>query len=501
MNISIRKGNLEEQSCDLLIVNSFTGWKKFTGATADVNTSLNGKLEEIAREEGFKGESGETLLVRAFGSFLAKRVLLVGLGDEKTFSDEAVREVGAVTYREARRLKAVNVVSILHGAGYGKLPADEASRAAVEGVRLGAYEFAKLKKAPTEKPHEVKKWEIVSKEATHVRLGQKGLALGELVAQGIVCARDLVNEPAQEMYPKALVKVAEHIAKESKGKIKVQVFGKAEMKKMGMGGVLGVAQGSLHEPVFVHMSYKPAKAKKRISVVGKAVTFDSGGLSLKPADYMTTMKCDMAGSAAVLGLFSVLAKLQPKVEVDGIFAAAENMPSGTAIRPGDVLRAMNGKTMEVLNTDAEGRLTLADALSYASTLKPDYLVDLATLTGACVVALGEEITGLMGNTPDFDTKILQASLKAGEKIWPLPLEKKYRKLIDSKIADVQNIGGRYGGALTAGLFLQEFVGEGIAWAHLDIAGPAFAERPINAYTQYGGTGAGVATLIELIRGL
>ncbi len=499
MNLTLRKGNVEEQACDLLIVNEFAKWTKFGGATKAVDERFEGRLLQIAKEEGFKAESCETLLVRTFGGFPAKRILLVGLGSQKDFSPQVIREVSAAAYQAAKKVRANKVVSILHGAGFGALPAVECGRAQVEGVRLGAYEFVKLKKTPDEKPHEVKSWEIVTSDGNHARLAKRGMELGENVARGTIFARDLVNEPAMEMTPKNLARVAEAIGKNSNGKVKVKLLLRDEMKQLGMGGILGVAQGSDHGPVFVHMEYKAPKAKRRISLVGKAVTFDSGGLSLKQADWMTHMKCDMAGAAAVLGVFSVLSEIKPNVHVDGIFAAVENMPSGGAIRPGDVLKAMNGKTMEVLNTDAEGRLTLADALSYASTLKPDCVIDLATLTGACMVALGEEITGLMGNHADFSDKIMAAAAKAGERVWPLPLEKGYRKLIDSKVADVQNIGGKYGGALTAGLFLQEFVDEGIKWVHLDIAGPAFAEREMNSYTKYGGTGAGVPTLIDFLR--
>ena len=506
MNVSIKKGNLEEQvsdptetrrECDLLILNTFSKVKTLSGATKDVDVSLEKKLSSIMKEEGFKGGKGETLMVRTD----SKRVLLMGLGEKKDFDTQVVREISAIAYKNAKALKANNVVSILHGAGGGKLPAADCARAQAEGVLLGAYEFNKLKKTPDEKPHEVESWEIVTNHTTHAKNAKAGLELGELVAKGTITARDLVNEPAQEMHPKALAKVAEKIAKDSGGKIKVKVYTKAEIKKMGMGGLLGVNQGSDREPVFVHMQYKSGKPKKRVSLVGKAVTFDSGGLSLKPSQYMETMKCDMAGSASVLGVFSVLSELKPKLHVDGIFAATENMPSGSAIRPGDVLKAMNGKTMEVLNTDAEGRLTLADALSYACDLKPNYIIDLATLTGSCVAALGEEISGVMGNNDKLTNKLEKSAQAAGEKLWSLPLEKNYKKLIESKIADVKNIGGKYGGAITAGLFLQEFVEENIPWAHIDIAGPAFAEREINSYTMYGGTGVGVATLIEFLRTL
>ena len=252
------------------------------------------------------------------------------------------------------------------------------------------------------------------------------------MARGTVFARDLVNTPAQDMHPEKLVDAARSIAK-GNASVRVKVYDRAALVRMGAGGLLGVAQGSDHPPYLVHLVYKPKKAtKKRIALVGKAVTFDSGGLSLKPADYMMTMKCDMAGSAAVLGAFRVIADVAPACEVHGIFGAVENMPSGKAIRPGDVLTAMNKKTIEVLNTDAEGRLTLADTLTFATKQKPHAIIDLATLTGACMVALGEEITGIMSNNDALTTKIQEASVAAGEKMWRLPLEKNYRKLLKSE---------------------------------------------------------------------
>ncbi|MBI2485081.1 leucyl aminopeptidase [Candidatus Uhrbacteria bacterium] len=499
MNITIVKGRLEEQKADLLVVNEFSGVEKTGGATGSVNKALGGLLEKLMKEEQFNGGQRETLLVRTGGVIPGSRVLLVGLGERKDFSLETVREVSAAAYNTAKKLGARRVVSILHGAGAGKLSALLCAKAQTEGVRLAEYEFVKRKKAPEKKTPKVESWTIVSSDAAHVRAGARGVGEGELSAEGTIFARDLVNEPAGQMTPRHLALAAQNIAKVSKGAVRIKVFEAGQIEKMGMGGVAGVGQGSVHPPYFVHLIYKPRGAKKTVAVVGKGITFDSGGLSLKPADYMMTMKCDMAGAAAVLGLFSVLTRVAPKVTVHGIFGACENMPSGNAIRPGDVLKALNGKTMEVLNTDAEGRLTLADSLSYASKLKPDALVDLATLTGACMAALGEEITGVMGNDHKLTGAILQAAAAAGEKMWELPLEKRYKDLIKSEIADVKNIGGKYGGAITAGLFLQEFVDAEIPWVHLDIAGPAFAERPVNAYTRYGGTGAGVTTLIEFLK--
>ncbi len=503
MEFSVQKGNILEQSCDLLIINSFAKEadskqkkQKIPSATGDVNDALDGALAQIVKEEKFTANLGETLLIRTRGKLSAKRLLLVGLGKKEEFSLDAVREVAAVTAIAADKLGVKRVVSILHGAGQGKLSAKECARAIVEGAQLGLYRFESYKKK--KQKINLQSFTIISKDARHVLQAKEGVLMAELSVAGVVYARDLVNTPSGHMQPRELVEKAKEITKESKGKIKIKIMDLAALKKMKAGALLGVAQGSDHPPYMVHLSYRPTGAKKHLALVGKAVTFDSGGLSLKPAEAMYTMKLDMAGAAAVLGVFSVLAKLKPNIKIDGIFAACENMPSGKAIRPGDVVTAMNGTTIEVLHTDAEGRVTLADALSYAVKQKPDAIVDLATLTGACMVALGEEITGLMSNDQKLQKKILDSAEESGEKMWALPLEKNYKRELKSEVADLKNLAGRYGGALTAGLFLQEFV-EKVPWAHLDIAGPSFAERPINAYTAKGATGVGVRTLIELIK--
>jgi leucyl aminopeptidase len=301
------------------------------------------------------------------------------------------------------------------------------------------------------------------------------------------------------MTPVHLAEAATQVALASNGLVKVKILDRAECAKLKMGAFLAVAQGADHEPKFIHLTYtSPRPTKKVLAVVGKGVTFDSGGLSIKPADAMMTMKCDMAGAAAVIGFFATLARLKPRVNIHGVIAATENMVSGKAIRPGDIVHAANGKSIEILNTDAEGRLTLADAMTYVLKEKPDAMIDLATLTGACLVALGEEITGLMTNDKVLGKQVLDAALKAGEKMWELPLEPRYRDLINSDIADLRNIAtSRYGGSLTAGLFLQEFV-ENTPWVHLDIAGPAYAERPMSSYLGKGGTGHGVRTLVEFV---
>lgn len=496
MEISLLKGRLEEQKADMLVVNMFEGAKGFGGAAKAVDEAFDGLIVKIAKEESFSGERGSALLVRPHEGSV-RRILLVGLGKQDAFNEEAVRVAAAVTVEKARALKLKRVVSVLHGAGNGGLSPKRAMQALVEGARLAEYGFDKYK---SKKNGTIDSLVVVVRQARTVQQAEAGQELGERFAQAAIYARDLVNEPAAHMHPADLVARAQEIAKASRGKIRVRVFDRVALEKMGAGGVLAVAQGSDAEPYLVHMTYRGAPGKKSVAIVGKAITFDSGGLSLKPADSMMTMKCDMAGAAAVLGAFSQIAALKPKTVVHGIFAAAENMPSGKAIRPGDVARAMNGKTIEILNTDAEGRVTLADSLTYAVRQKPDAIVDLATLTGACMVALGEEVSGLMSNAPKLAQDLLMAAARAGEKFWELPLEKNYKPLLKSEVADLKNIAGKYGGALTAGLFLEEFVGE-TPWAHLDIAGPSFAERPMNAYTKHGGTGFGARTLLEWLRSM
>ncbi len=497
MTISIRKGELQQEACDVLIVNEFEGKSEPGGATGTVNKALSGLLVKLMKEEAFKGQLGQTLLIRTEGIIAAKRVLLVGLGKKTDFSLETVREAAAISYQAIRAMKPKKVVSILHGAGNGGLTPKECVQAMVEGVRLAAYTFAKYKK---QKENGIGSFDIVTNDGRAVTAGKKAIEVAELFVQGTIYARDLVNTPAMHMRPIDLVDAARELAKKNRS-VSVRVFDQARLETMGAGGLLGVALGSDHPPYLVHMVYKPKTcAKKKIALVGKAVTFDSGGLSLKPADGMMTMKCDMAGAAAVLGVFSVVAQIAPKVEVHGIFAPVENMPSGKAIRPGDILESLSKKTVEVLNTDAEGRLTLMDMLTYAQKIKPSAMIDLATLTGACMVALGEEVTGVMSNDPKLANAILVSASATGEKMWELPLEKNYQKLVKSQVADLQNISaGRWGGALTAGLFLQEFVDPKTPWAHLDIAGPAFAEREYNAYTKKGATGHGVRTLLHYLQ--
>ncbi len=494
MEMNVRKSNGLEEKADVLVVTTFQEKQLVDGIVKEIDVALGGLVMQILKEESFLGKANQTLWVRTDGMMAAKRVLIVGLGKKEEVDLEVIRLAAATSLHAIRTTTARNVVSILPVVSDCEVK--EIAHAFVEGVQLASYTFGRYKK---QKKDHLKSFDLVTKDGRDVVAVKKGMELARLFSRGTCFVRDLVNTTPHHMNPTDLVQAAKVIAKESVG-VQVKIFDESQLKRMGAGAILGVAQGSIHPPYLVHLTYKPkTKSKKCIALVGKGVTFDSGGLSLKPPDAMITMKCDMAGAADVLGVFSVIAELAPSVEVHGIFAAVENMPSGNAIRPGDIVTAMNKKTIEVLNTDAEGRLILADALVYTGKLKPDLMIDLATLTGACVVALGEEITGVMSNDPKLANQILAASAKAGEKMWELPLEKKYRKLIEGEIGDIKNVGGRWGGALTAGLFLQEFVDAKMPWAHLDIAGPAFAERDYNAYEKKGATGHGVRTLLRFLQ--
>lgn len=497
MQIRIRKGDIVEAKTDVVIVGCLEDTRIKGGAVADIDAALDGEISELFVAGDFKGASQSTVTIRTRGRLKAKRVVVVGLGKQKELSLERVRQAVGSGVREAVSAKAESMAFVLVGAGAGEQDVARVAQAVTEAAFLASYRYDTWKKKEDDRKV-LKEAVIVEKQAGRMRRATQGMELGVLMAQGTLHARELVNEPGQTMRPRHLKEDAEHLAKLSK-RITVSVFNKEEARKMGMEAFLAVAQGSEEEPYFIHLRYTPKKAtKKSIALVGKGITYDSGGLSLKPSDAMSTMKMDMGGAAAVLGVFSVIDRIAPNVEVHGIIATCENMPSGKAYRPGDIVRAKNGLSIEVDNTDAEGRVTLADSLSYAVEQKPSAIIDMATLTGACMIGLGEEIVGVMANDRKLVQAVLSASEESGEAMWELPLYESYNKLIESKVADVKNVGSKWGGALTAGLFLQKFV-EKVPWVHLDIAGPAFAERDYLSYVPYGGTGVPVRTILEFLR--
>ncbi|MBI2551108.1 leucyl aminopeptidase [Candidatus Uhrbacteria bacterium] len=493
MTIRFKKESIETVTTPVLVLPWFSGGKTQPAETMLVDKHLGQMLSRYAEEEHFEGKAAQTLLIRTDGKIGAARVILLGMGEKKKLTPEIVRQAAGTAMNCLKGAKTASATIIFFGKG--KTQFESYATAMVEGLLLASYAFGRYKKEEGVPPEEVT---IALADAALVRLAEKIRPRAEALARATIFARDLVNTPGAHLSPKELVEETRKLV-EGVPQVEMEVFDKAQLTEMGAGGLLGVAQGSDHEPYLVHLTYKPKKAsKQRIALVGKAITFDSGGLSLKPTKYMLSMKCDMAGAAAVIGLFSIINELSPTVEVHGYFGACENMPSGKALRPGDVVTAMNGKTIEIHDTDAEGRVTLADVLTFALKSEPTAIIDLATLTGACLVALGEEVVGVMGNDQKLIKMVMDSAQATGEKMWQLPLEEAYKRDLKSEIADYKNLGSPWGGSVTAGLFLQEFVG-GKPWAHLDIAGPAFAEKPINSYMKHGGTGWGVRTLAEVLR--
>jgi leucyl aminopeptidase len=487
LSFTVSTSAADRVAAELLAVPIGKGAELGPGADA-VDRALDGGLAAFLAEAGFEGKLGETLAVPTGGRLKAKAALLVGVGDPAELTLDGVRRAAAAVARRAGKVGSVATTLATVGT---ELAVADAAQAVAEGFVLGGYQYLEYKGNAT--ASKLKKVTVIAPGGASVKAAvERGATIGEAVTW----ARDMVNTPSKEKSPSDMVAAAKKLLRGSG--VAVQVLDVNQLRAHRMGGVLGVGQGSQQAPRFLKMTYAPSGARgKPLALVGKGVVFDSGGLSLKTSGGMETMKTDMSGGAAVIAAMSTLAELGVKTRVTGYVPLVENMPSGTAIRPGDVLKIRNGKTVEVLNTDAEGRLILADALSLASEEKPAAVVDLATLTGACMVALGDKIAGLMGNDDAWSDQVRAAADRAGEPVWPLPLPQEYRKQLESEVADMKNIGGSYGGALTAGLFLQEFV-DGAPWVHLDIAGPARAGAD-DGYLTKGGTGFGVRTLVELAR--
>ncbi len=473
---------------DILAVPVFSGRSLGPGGRA-LNAALSGGLADFMAEAGFDGKADQTLSVPGAG-LAAKSALLIGMGDKNKVTLDGLRRAGAALARRASKAKVV-ATTLIDAAPSGATRA-QAAQALAEGISLGNYKFLRYKGKG--EPSALERAVVVTKPDPTT---EAGLLRGAAIAKAVAWARDLVNEPAGSLTPTALAAEAQRAADE--GGLQIEILDEVDIENEGLGGLRGVSLGSDQPPRLVKLTYTPpGRARGTVALVGKGITFDSGGLSIKTAEGMETMKTDMSGAAAVIGAMSVLREAGVRTKVIAFVPTTENMPGGRAIKPGDVLKIRNGKTVEVLNTDAEGRLILADGLSLASEEKPDAIIDLATLTGACVVALGAKIAGLMGNNDRWLGQVQEAADRAGEPIWPLPLPEPYRKDLDSEIADLKNIsGGRGAGALTAGLFLSEFVGDGIPWAHLDIAGPARAGGD-DGYMVKGGTGYGVRTLVEVL---
>lgn len=453
---------------------------------AHVDSLTGGKLFAELERQGFRGNAGQSVVFQSHGLFPAPYLVAVGLGDASA-TNVWIGLAQAIVGR-ARELKTDKVALTLPTRHQNAL----AVEAIVEGLGLADYRFTRFKSQQQEAS--VPRSVALALETRAPEL-RTAITRGELFAQATCYSRDLINLPAAECTPTFLAKEARAVARGQN--LHAKIHDAAGLAKLGMNALLGVASGSAQAPRLIELVYKPAKASKRaIAIVGKGVTFDSGGLSLKPPGAMEEQKRDMAGGAAVLAVMSVIRDLAPKVEVRAYVPTTENMPSGTALRPGDVVRACNGKTIEVLNTDAEGRLILADAMAYAAAAKPDAIIDIATLTGAVRAALGPRYAGILGSDNGVIADLIAAGRERGENLWQLPLAEEYRADINSPIADIKNIGDGYAGTIIGALFLREFTG-GLPWAHIDFASTAATSKPYPGHPR-GATGFGVRTLLRYL---
>jgi leucyl aminopeptidase len=489
VEIKFRDSTVERITADLLVVP--VREKELDGPEIRaLDRRLKGNLRARIEKSKFNGAEGAKLVHPVAGMLPATQLLLIGLGGEPEITTDTWRKIGGRLRKEASAAGAENV-GVLFSPDQG---AERAAGALVEGVLLAAYQFIKYRS--NSKPTAEIKSLILFRSGLKPTAGlHQSAATAQTIVPGVFLARDLVNEPPSVATARFL---GEQAAQHCRGRgLSAEVWNKKKIEAMKLAGLLAVNRGSQEEPRFIKIHYKPTgKAKKKVALVGKGITFDSGGLSLKPSKSMETMKLDMAGGAAVIAAMSCLPQLGLDVEVTGYVPTTDNLPGHNAQKPGDVIRYLNGKTIEVLNTDAEGRLILADALALAGAQKPDYMINLATLTGACMTALGTQVGGLFSNHQPLADALLRCAGETGEKLWQLPLVKEYKEMIKSSVADMKNIGGAHGGAITAALILQEFVGD-TPWAHLDIAGPAFAESD-NVLCPKGGTGFGVRTLLKFL---
>lgn len=500
MKVSVNLARAVDVATPLLAVGVYEDEPKLAGAAAEIDGILGGLLGQLVLDQEITGKSNQVVVVHTKGKLPSSRIAVVGLGKRSDFDSDTLRQAGAVVAQKARDIKVPRFTSEVFGRDLPSADFRSWSRALVEGVILGLYRYQQFKKP--ENGTEVEEVTLIEPGPQNEGAVRSGARSGEIAATAANLARDLSNAPPNLVTPQYLAEVSASLANELG--FACEVFDEQALRDRGMRAILAVGGGSVHPPRLVVMRYAGAPSSKRVlAVVGKGITFDSGGLSIKPGDTMVPMKHDMSGAAAVIGFLQAVAKMKLPVNVLGIVSAAENLPSATAYRPSDIVTAYNGKTVEIISTDAEGRMILSDALAYAVEQGASAIVDLATLTGACVVALGTVATGLLGNDEGFMDQVEKAANSCGERVWRLPLWKQYGEQIKSDVADLKNTGGRAAGAITAGYFLSSFVGD-VPWVHLDIAGTAYIAPPDQAYPAKdrpylvnGATGVGVRTLLTL----
>ncbi len=494
MDIKVVAGDILHLKTGAIVLGIFEGTTALLGQLLTADKALNGAISQAIKAGGLKGKTNELTTFFTLGNLPVEKVIIAGLGKPNELNTEKVRELTAILCRSLRQRSVDSVASSIFGARSAGIGIEAAAKAMTEGALLGTYTFRHHKTEQSENG-DIRQLQIVAPGEVSLTAATEGSHQGKILAEAAIYCRNMVNEPSNFKNPTSMAQQASELAKTYE--LKINVFNREDMLALGMGGLLGVSQGSVQPPRFIVMQYQGRTTQPEVDLafVGKGITFDSGGISIKPSENMGEMKSDMAGGASVMAAIAAIAQLKPRINVASLIPATENMPSGSAYHPGDVLTAMNGKTMEIITTDAEGRLILADALSYAVSLKAKNIIDISTLTGACIVALGDYMTGAFSNNDALINRLIRSADEAGEPVWRMPLGPKYRDLIRSDVADIKNSGGRAAGAITAAQFLKEFVGD-TPWVHLDIAGTAWSDKE-TGYLIKGATGVPVRTLVNL----
>jgi leucyl aminopeptidase len=496
MRINVIQEDITKVKTPALVISLFQGTESLDDAASAIDSGLDGTIKQLINDGEIKGKEGELTLIHTFNKVGAERILVLGLGKEENFSANVIRNGMGDACRFLRTKGVESMATTLHGSVSQELDPQTMSQAMTEGAMLGLYRFQEYFDEDSNSGL-ITVMSILSNRSDLTEPLQEGVKIGEIISRGTMLSRDLSSEPANIMTPSRMAEVAQQIS-DTNG-LEINILERSDMEKLGMGALLGVAKGSYQPPKLIVLKYNgdPNNPSKNLGIIGKGITFDSGGISIKGASGMERMKGDMSGGASVLGAMQAIAELRPKVNVTGIVPATENMPGGQAQRPGDIVRAMNGKTIEIINTDAEGRLVLADALVYAiEKMKVDKMVDIATLTGAIKVALGSLCTGVMGNDQEFIDLFINSSTTTGEQFWQLPMHDKYADGLKSTFANLRNTGSNgEAGSITAAKFIEAFVGD-TPWIHLDIAGTARSESNVG-YLVKGYTGVPVRTLVNL----
>ena len=495
MKTTVKQGMLTDMTTEVLVIPGYEKETSLDKTIQPLDRSLSGQLAELRKSGEFQGKPNQMALLHTRGAIQAKRLLLIGLGKREDLTLDRIRQAMGTVAKRVRQIEVRSFATVILGVNRSGMWPDDLAQAMVEGVILGDYRFTTYRTDSSHKSKPLNGLTIVVDKSALVSTVKRGIQRGEASGEATCFARDLCQHPANVMTPPRVVEEAKKIAKEKN--VRLTVLNPSKMKQLGMGGVLGVGQGSQHPSQFIILDYRGGKKNdKPIVLVGKTVTFDTGGISLKPSENMEHMKADMTGGAEVLATLRAAARLRLPLNVVGLLPVAENMPGGRATKPGDILTMLSGKTVEVQNTDAEGRLILADGLAYAERLKPACVIDIATLTGACIVALGQFAIGMLGNDEKLKGQLKQAGERAGERVWEMPLWDEYFEQLKSDVADMRNIGGRGGGMITAAMFLKQFVGK-FPWAHLDIASTDWSatDRPC---ISKGPTAHGTRLLIQYL---